>query len=75
MFKSNTTYIHNNKRVYPTKWKSRTICGNCNYIFNEWADHTTCLECGSQNNSIKSVRWIYDHWMPFYRNLIEIQVK
>jgi len=63
------------KRTYPTKWKARTICSNCNYIFKEWECHITCPKCGSQCNSIKSIRWVYDHWIPFYRNLIEVHVK
>jgi len=72
---SKIAHYLNGKRVYPSKWVLRMVCNDCNYIFNDLSNYYICPKCGNQHNTFKNIKRVYDHWLPFYRNLIEVQIK
>ena len=39
-----------------SNWQHRCVCNECNNLFGNLEGFTVCRKCGSQNNSMKSVK-------------------
>ena len=64
-----------NINVTKSKWKNKSVCHDCSYIFNELQCSLTCPECGNSYTTQQSIRYVYKPKWIIFKTCIRVEVK